>query len=289
MKHVPLSTIELRNHATLNEAWVHSVIAQSPTILGLGEVFVRDRERIQVGAGRLDLLLQDEDGTGRYEVEIQLGPTDPSHIIRTIEYWDIERKRYPQYKHTAVIVAEEITSRFLNVISLFNGTIPIMAFQMKAVQMNDGVGLLFTKVLDTVHLGLVDEDEEVNDPADRAYWESRASHGTVKLADKILDFCKTFASDVELSYNKHYIGLRLNGKACNFAVSRPRKSALNLSVKLPKTDETDRSLEVQGLDLLDYDRQWKNYRIRLTADDFKKHETFITELLKKAFDWRHAE
>jgi hypothetical protein len=44
----------------------------------------------------LDLLLQDADGNRRYEVEVQLGKTDESHIIRTIEYWDIERKRYPQ-------------------------------------------------------------------------------------------------------------------------------------------------------------------------------------------------
>lgn len=58
------------------------------------------------------------DTNGRYEVEVQLGSTDESHIIRTIEYWDIERKRYPQYDHTAVIVAEDITSRCLNVISL---------------------------------------------------------------------------------------------------------------------------------------------------------------------------
>ena len=73
---------------------------------------------------RLDLLFIDSDGKERYEVEIQLGATDESHIIRTIEYWDIERKRYPQYNHTAVIIAEDITSRFLNVISLFNGSIP---------------------------------------------------------------------------------------------------------------------------------------------------------------------
>lgn len=44
-------------------------------------------------AGRLDLLLQETDSTRRYEVEIQLGRTDEAHIIRTIEYWDIERKR----------------------------------------------------------------------------------------------------------------------------------------------------------------------------------------------------
>src|SRR5687768_3909796 len=37
------------------------------------------------------------------------------------EYWDIERKRYPQDEHTAAIVAEDIAARFLNVISLLNG------------------------------------------------------------------------------------------------------------------------------------------------------------------------
>ena len=30
------------------------------------------------------------------------------------EYWDIERRRYPQYDHCAVLIAEDITSRFLN-------------------------------------------------------------------------------------------------------------------------------------------------------------------------------
>jgi len=32
----------------------------------------------------------------RYHVELQLGATDESHIIRTIEYWDTERRRWPQ-------------------------------------------------------------------------------------------------------------------------------------------------------------------------------------------------
>ena len=59
---------------------------------------------------------------------------------RTIEYWDIERKRYPQYEHSAVIVAEDITARFLNVISLFNGQIPLMALQMSAFQTGESMG-----------------------------------------------------------------------------------------------------------------------------------------------------
>jgi hypothetical protein len=36
-------------------------------------------------AGRLDLLLQDSETNRRYEIEIQLGATDETHIIRTIE------------------------------------------------------------------------------------------------------------------------------------------------------------------------------------------------------------
>jgi hypothetical protein len=114
----------------LDERWVQARIASDPAILGLGDLVLKDKERIQPRAGRLDLLSQHPDTSHRYEVEVQLGPTDESHIIRTIEYWDIERKRYPQYEHSAVLVAEDITSRFLNVMSLFNGTIPLIAIQM---------------------------------------------------------------------------------------------------------------------------------------------------------------
>ena len=114
----------LRNHPELTEKWVQGLIAADPSIVGLGDLILRDQERIQPRAGRLDLLLQDMDTKRRYEVELQLGATDETHIIRTIEYWDIERRRYPQYDHCAVLIAEDITSRFLNVISLFNPHYP---------------------------------------------------------------------------------------------------------------------------------------------------------------------
>ena len=120
MEFAKFEKISLKNHPELDERWVQERISADPTILGLGDVILKDKERIQPRAGRLDLLLQEAELNRRYEVEVQLGPTDESHIIRTIEYWDIERRRYPQYEHTAVIVAEDITSRFLNVISLFN-------------------------------------------------------------------------------------------------------------------------------------------------------------------------
>ena len=128
MKHVQLKTIKLKNHQVLNERWLQDIIAEDPSIIGIGDVILKDKERMHHGAGRLDLLLQDADGNDRYEVEIQLGATDESHIIRTIEYWDIERKRYPQYNHTAIIIAEDITKIVALLIFCFLWPIEIFIF-----------------------------------------------------------------------------------------------------------------------------------------------------------------
>ena len=140
---------------------------ENPALLGLGDLVVKDQERHQPRAGRLDLLLADLDSETRYEVELQLGSTDESHIIRTIEYWDLERRRYPQYDRCAVIVAETITARFLNVIALFNGYIPIIAIQLRAFGVDDGITLIATTVLDRMTLG-TDEEDAAPEPTDRA-------------------------------------------------------------------------------------------------------------------------
>ncbi|MED1420661.1 hypothetical protein [Bacillus smithii] len=191
-------------------------IAEDPSILGLGEIEFKDMERKQPRAGRLDFLFQD-DNNRRYEVELQLGKTDESHIIRTIEYWDIERKRSPQFEHVAVIIAEDITSRFLNVISLFNGNIPIIAIQMNAVQIEDKIGLQFITVLDETALPTYEEDEEFQTPTDRKFWEEKATPQTVTLADELLSLIhEHINNDIRLKYNKFYIGLEQNGVANDF-------------------------------------------------------------------------
>jgi hypothetical protein len=74
----------IKGHPELTERWVQDVIADDPTVLGLGDLILKDKERAQPHAGRLDLLLQDSDAARRYEVEIQLGKTDESHVIRSM-------------------------------------------------------------------------------------------------------------------------------------------------------------------------------------------------------------
>lgn len=284
MKYEKLTKLSIRNHPELSERWVQERIAEDPSILGLGDVILKDKERTQPGAGRLDLLLQEADGSRRYEVEIQLGKTDESHIIRTIEYWDIERKRYPQYEHTAVIVAEEITSRFLNVISLFNGTIPLMAIQMTAVQLGASVSLAFTTVLDQVRFGLVDEDEEVQEAADRTYWENRSSKAAVALVDELLEVAQTLNPRLQLKYNKPYIGLAVDGRPNNFVIFRLQKTGVRMEPRITKTAEIDAALEAAELDILDYDKRWGRYKIRLQKSDLTKHADVLRRLLETSYN-----
>lgn len=283
MEFAKFEFISIKNHPELNERWVQDRIAEDPSILGLGDLVLKDRERFQPRAGRLDLLLQDVDSNRRYEVEIQLGATNESHIIRTIEYWDIERKRYPQYDHTAVIVAEDITSRFLNVISLFNGMIPLIAIQMRALRAADQIGLVFTTVIDQLVLGFADEDEEIQEPADRSYWENKGSVKTVKMADQLLEIAKTHGPHLELKYNKFYIGLAKDGLANNFVVFRPKKGFLRFELRLKNTVETQERLETAGLDVMDYDSRWGYYRIRLQPGDIEKFREILTEVIAEAY------
>ena len=284
MEYRKFEKLSLKHHPELSERWVQDRIAEDPTILGLGDVILKDKERVQPRAGRLDLLLQDADSSRRYEVEVQLGVADESHIIRTIEYWDIERKRYPQYDHVAVIIAEDITSRFLNVISLFNGMIPLMAIQMNALKFDNHLGLVFTTVLDQLSLGLVDDDEETQEVTDRSYWEQRGTKKTVAMADEVLEFAKQFDESLELKYNKFYIGLARNGVATNFIILRPMKSAMVVAARLKNTAERTEQIENSGLDIMEYESKGGRYRIRLKPGEASKNKDILTEIVREAYE-----
>jgi len=285
MKLVKPDKLSLLTHKQLTESWVQQIIADDPSILGLGDVVLKDKERIHPKAGRLDILLQDTESKRRYEVEIQLGKVDESHIIRTIEYWDIERKRYPQYDHCAVIIAEDITSRFLNVIGLFNGFIPLIAIQMSAYQLSENeVSLIFTTVLDEANLGLVEEDEETQEITDRNYWENvRGTKQTVALADQLLQIIKEFAPRFELKYNKHYIGLAKDGQPNNFAIIRPKKSSALLEIRLKQSPEIKEQLDNAKLDTMDYDSKWGRFRIRVDKEEIQKNKELLRRLMQQSY------
>lgn len=280
-KYIKLETISLKSHDEINEKWVQQKIEDDPSILGLGELTLRQSEKIQQSGGRLDILLQDDASDTRYTVELQLGKTDETHIIRTIEYWDNERKRNANYKYVAVIIAEDITNRFFNVISLFNKSIPIIAIQIKAIKYKDEIGLDFTKVLDLI---TPDEDQEAGEIVDKVYWEKKGTKDTVKLTEKVLTYIEEFVEGFSLKYNKHYIGLSQNDIAKNFVTFIPRKESLQIAFKIRRNEKTDKFLEDSELDQLAYDNQWSQYRIRVKSKDISDSKDKIIQLLKTAYE-----
>ena len=282
LTYIKAERIRLKTSPDYNEKWVQDRIMEDPSLLGLGELELKDKQRVQPHAGRLDLLLQDPLSGRRYEVEIQLGRTDESHIIRTIEYWDVERKRYPQYDHCAVIVAEDITGRFLNVVNLFNGAVPLIAIQMSARKVAEYITLVFTSVMDELQLGLDEEDEEKI--TDRGYWENRGSKTTVGMADRLLELIHESDPAWKLNYTTSYIGLAKDGQPNNFVLFRPKKKFLNLEPRIGQSDEITKKLEEAGLDLMEYSARWGRYRIRLTSADLDNHRDLIRDVMKQAYE-----
>jgi hypothetical protein len=283
MKYVKPDRIVLKGHPELNERWVQDRLAEDPGLLGLGDLILKDKERNHPQAGRLDLLFQDPDSDRRYEVEVQLGRSDESHIIRTIEYWDIERKRYPQYDHVAVIVAEEITARFLNVIGLFNGHIPLIAIQMQALGFDDRVSLAFSTVLGEMRLG-TDEDDEPPETTDRAYWDAKAGRQTMEVLDSVVAIVRDIDPSFGPKYNKWYVGLARNGQPLNFIVFRPKSQWVRVEIKLDRSEAIQNRLEEAGIDLMEYSNREGRYKLRLSKGDAQKHDALLRELFQSSFN-----
>lgn len=285
LQYTPHKKVSLRQHPTLNEQWLHDRICDDPSLLGLGDVRVLDRERTLTGGGRLDLLLLDDDNDRRYEVEIQLGATDPSHIVRSIEYWDLERKRYPAYEHIAVIIAEDITTRFLNVMSLMSGSIPMVAIQLDALEVGQHLVLNFVQVLDLTELRADDiaEEDSGGGTVDRAFWDAKAGKTLMAICDELLGFVQKHAiSSPDFNYLRGYIGLRSNGVVRN-AVSfspKPTKKIVNVGFKVSGAAEWKARFEEAGVPV--QSKRKNRFLLKLTPDDYAEHSALIDEAVAAA-------
>lgn len=267
----------------LDERWLQDRIAEDPTLLGLGELQVLRRERAQPSGGRIDFLLSDPETDTRYEVEIMLGVLNESHIIRTIEYWDIERQRYPTLEHRAVIVAEEITSRFFNVIRLLNRAVPIIALQLNAFQFGADVVLHFTKVLDVLE-SLEEEEDAPAEQVTRGDWEKRVGVQALRVVDAMVGMVQ----NPRVTYNRHHIALGTTGY--NFCWFHPRRTAAHCLVEMKvgeeKTADIAHQLGEAGLTANVYRRH--NLKLKITAKEVAEHAHPITAALAVAERWSRS-
>lgn len=264
----------------LSERWLQDRIEEDPTLLGLGEVQMIRRERQQSSGGRLDFLMYDPEQEIRYEVEVMLGSLDESHIIRTIEYWDIERQRYPTYDHRAVIVAEEITARFFNVIRLLNRAVPLIALQLTAIPLGDGHVMLHgIKVLD-IYEEAEPEEDIAGEQVDRKYWEKKASPAALQSLDRIVELVGEAIGPPSVKYNKNHIAMGVSGR--NFCWFHPPKEASHCHVRVrtdaDRREEQIRRFEETSLYIRPFQREL--ITLKLSVKDIETHKELILELLR---------
>lgn len=274
-----MDRVSLAALPNFDEKEIQEYIFKNPDVLNLGAAVGLKREKRQPAGGRVDMVL--EDGDTWYEVEIQLGATDPSHIIRTIEYWDNERWRYPQLNHVAVLIAEDVTGRFFNVISLFNKHIPLIAYQMSAFRREDGeLVLTFSKVLD-----LFTRDPEDEAPAQEynlEYWIEK--RGKARMDDVANIFGDLFNEQYRPRYRKNYVGVLYSGKSNYFMIIIPYKGHINLRIYMTETEESDELVSGIGA------YKDGHYDIKVFSyDDYMTKRDRIRPVVKMAADEFGAE
>jgi len=277
MKYVKTESISLRDH--FNEKWLQNVIEDDPSIIGLGEIEVYRRERKQSSGGRIDFLMLSADSTTMYEVEIMLGATDESHIIRTIEYWDLERRRFPSREHKAVIIAENITNRFFNVISLMNKSIPIIAIQLNTIKHEDKLILDFVKVLD-IYESPEDEEDLGLEVVDRKYWEDKSAKTSIKLLDVAIEMTKADYVELRVTYNKHHVALGTTKRNCIWARPRKTEGYIHFEFLTTKENIEDVKTLIEQIGQTYTIRKEKIIAVAFTKTDFTKHKDFLKTIVK---------
>jgi len=263
----------------LDERWLQERINEDPSLLGLGDLVVVERERVQPTGGRIDFLMYDPEDGVRYETEIMLGRLDEAHIIRTIEYWDIERRRFPALQHRAVIVAEEITNRFFNIVSLLNQSVPIIAIQLSAFEVEGRIVLHFTTVLDLPE-PTGEEDEISGEKVDRAYWEKRSNAASLALVDNIISLVPTEAAPVRPTYNKQHIAVGTSGQ--NFLWLHPRKSAshAHMHLRLKGADRDAMISKLEAARIYSGAKGAREMKVRIGESELDAHKELVSDLLR---------
>ena len=273
--------ISLAEYPEYDEAWLQTKIADDPTILGIGASELLQRERTNFGAGRLDLLLSAPGDRMRFEVELMLGQTDPSHIIRCIEYWDVERRRYPAYDHVAVLVAEDVTHRFLSILSLFAGNIPLVVLQLNALKVGDKLVLNFTKILDQKALRRDDQTASKKGKiSSRKEWIERSCKEIIEVVDSVVSILAEKAKKpVKANYNKQYVGLMYGSRSKNFVWFHPRKKFVRINFSLgDPSDVAGLAEQLEEDHGLPTEADDGTLKVTIKPDDFETYRGLIEEI-----------
>jgi hypothetical protein len=176
---VKLERTHLKNNPAVGEAWIQDCIAADPEILGLGALSVIQRESF--GNGLEQLVVTRPGSAKSYSLLVQCGSTDEVQLVRAIESWSKASAA------TAVLVSEEISARYLDLMTTLRGSGRLAAIQMQAMKVGGQMTVIFTNVageLEAESVAVspvselaecVAEETEANEPVAKAGLTSEAA------------------------------------------------------------------------------------------------------------------
>ncbi|KKG94557.1 hypothetical protein [Methanosarcina mazei] len=274
------------------EKRIQKEIEQEPELLGLGTMTLKAREKRQIN-GRLDLQLKGyDDSKTRYEVELQLGKLDNDHLLRCVRYWNYERRKCPQFKHYAVIVAEEIPEYMLEEIVLFK--VPIIAIKISIDQSSGKIAAAKRLDLPIYEWAIVENQkcEEIEDitPFDMAYLETKLSEESLRVLNEIYRLAREVNPETEMNITKNYVGFT----DCNlysYMFVRNKNDSLILELVLDESPDIKNKIQEAGLIFKNpgnpytkHKSKHGHYDIQINIEDINKKEKEIKELIEMAYE-----
>lgn len=277
-----METIEIKTgkkifirNAGKDEYWLQDLIYANPSILGLGELIPVSKEKKQSSGGRLDILLKNPEDNSMYEIEVMLGETDPSHIIRTIEYWDLEKRRYPQRQHYPVLIAETFNRRYFNVIQILSLNVPMIAIQADLLEVAGQKIINFTKILD-IYEEQADDDGETN-IVNETTWTSTANW-TLQTAKDLLNVINVNGQNLKLNFTQSYVALvNPRGNAYWLYKRADPKSYLGFKEKDDEKTEAIKNILDKSAVPFTYNK-YQEFLIVIDRDFIKKHKDIFLKV-----------
>lgn len=270
---IPIAKVISICDAGLDEYWLQSQIYENPNCLGIGELESVAKEKQQSSGGRLDILLKDPEDDSMYEVEVMLGDTDETHIIRTIEYWDNEKRRWPQRQHYAVLVAESITRRFFNVIQLLSHSIPIIAVQVNLIEYDNHKALHFSKILDTYEEP--DDGPGDGEVYDESFWKKKAPW-TIDTARTLIDAIGDLFDSPTIRFVKNYVAINILGNNYFWFHKRSaQKSLFSFRISEDYLEDVSKLLDEQNIVFV---QKRSRFKITCDADFIEKNKEVLRQI-----------
>jgi hypothetical protein len=282
--------LDLKKDSRFSEEWLEQLICNDPGILGLGKgkAKVLSRQKMQKD-GRIDLVLESEDKSSRFVVELMLGPLDGSHITRTIDYWLNEKNVTPKdVECKAVLIGERIAdSRFYEAVKFLASKIPeLIVKEVAALQLGNAMTLHFTPMFRSNEL----EEQRANVeqpplPDPPAYWRAR-SKVTLEAAEAVIKMLREFDDSIKPNFNRHSIGLLVGNKPVLGLVSfRPIRDKARLSMRVEDALLCRKRLAKAGLQVLRPDSDDNKVRLAVTKEDVSRNERLLRQLCKDGYEF----